>query len=926
MMAEKLETKTSGVQVLPKDANDNELTFFTSVDKATKEWLVSLHHLWQLWKKCDVINDMLTDYFNSAPNPYLSTLRIVANASDFKQIKVNSSLSYTVIEEFAKWLEPRKDLYEHLLVTDLKLAAFKLIIKQNNMQFIKLVANTYEFVQHRAEFLHIIEDLIKEQKYKEVAQYGAMLKLQNFFPNLENVLVPLILQNKLNIVEEFLTDSPEIQKSLIQYLDNLLSPDNNMQVILDNLIDHHKIPDVKISTVQTKPIAKLVTRLVKLYNFPPEICPNVNKKRSEGILNFLIHKRYVDGSLNPSSWREMVEEAVGTDKKLQAAMIRLLLNSKDSKEALYWAKKFDIPKEQWPWVLTYTAENTKDENDGASTSVEKESDWEETADSLNYHELKLHRDCIKVVNTLESFAKFIDNGLKDVHIVGIDSEWKPSFGTKQPDLALIQIATETNVYILDVISIGHNSSECWAQLGPALFENKNILKLGFGISHDMTIIHDSLPALSHVKTYGQGYIDIVELWKKLVNEYKFVFPHENDQHLTKNSLSKLVELCLGKKINKSDQFSNWENRPLRESQLKYAALDAYCLLEVYKILENQSSQLGIPFHDICMEVQHGSQKFQKKNTKKPFQKAHPFAKEPHNLPKQENFHNNESRLKFVPNEKKYLSLNDDTNRLPHPNRFTIAREQNMKMMYYENTRSRNQLQTPYSQTKIPAHKWAVVCDSMLGGLSAKLRLCGCDSNHLVFDQGGERAVKMAISENRVFLTRNKDYLKFSPYLPPGRSYFVQADNPYEQLREVLNYFGVSVMKRNIFSRCQACNSNEFAKITRRFMDKLMKSFDNFTDATSTNDDSKHELYVDNYVKNNSKPNVYRTWILSTNSVNAATCSTKYHVRIQIENVPVNVLKNLQIFYVCERCGKIYWDGSHLERTLNGAIQDLIVHV
>lgn len=39
-----------------------------------------------------------------------------------------------------------------------------------------------------------------------------------------------------------------------------------------------------------------------------------------------------------------------------------------------------------------------------------------------------------------------------------------------------------------------------------------------------------------------------------------------------------------------------------------------------------------------------------------------------------------------------------------------------------------------------------------------------------------------------------------------------------------------------------------------------------------------------------------------------------------------MLQNIQNFYVCEHCGKIYWNGTHLERTLNGVIKDLIYHM
>jgi len=69
---------------------------------------------------------------------------------------------------------------------------------------------------------------------------------------------------------------------------------------------------------------------------------------------------------------------------------------------------------------------------------------------------------------------------------------------------------------------------------------------------------------------------------------------------------------------------------------------------------------------------------------------------------------------------------------------------------------------------------------------------------------------------------------------------------------------------------------------------------------------------------------YRTWRLSMDTIDILSCTTRHRIRVQIEKVPSKILKNVHVFYICEHCGKVYWDGSHLERALNGVIKDLIV--
>lgn len=71
-------------------------------------------------------------------------------------------------------------------------------------------------------------------------------------------------------------------------------------------------------------------------------------------------------------------------------------------------------------------------NEGASTSRGKT--WDPSEDNINYYVLKLPRENIQLIDDRGLFEKFLDNGLRDINMVGIDLEWKPSFGNNNQNL------------------------------------------------------------------------------------------------------------------------------------------------------------------------------------------------------------------------------------------------------------------------------------------------------------------------------------------------------------------------------------------------------------------------------------------------------------------------------------------------------------
>ncbi|KAJ8687517.1 hypothetical protein QAD02_023311 [Eretmocerus hayati] len=830
-----------GLIYIHTEEKDEQLEEFIQLDSATRTWLNSLHHIWSLWKKSKGVTQTLVQYFETAPNPYVSALRILVNTIDFYKSKP-SSLAFTVTEEFLQWITPLKDKYKNCLVIELKIMAFRLVMRQKNMQLTKMVSQAYEFVSDNKSFTYFVEELIKDKKFKEAGQLVGMLELQDSFKDPEVLLLPLLLQNKNTIAEDIMKDHSDMQRSLVTYLDNLLDPRINTFEVLDKFIRDSDIPDVKTDTVYPKPLAKLVARLAKVYNLPPESCPHLHSKRGKGALSFMLHKRYVDGTLSHDSFREMAKEALGSDSLLQAEILRLLINYNDVMEALYFAKNYNVPREEWPWVLSTYA----DENPGAvvnaneADATQNEENWDED-DGLTYHTLNLSRERIQMVDDVRSFEDFLSYGLRGVNIVGIDSEWKPSFSIKKPELATIQIATRSDVYILDVTTLGNVVPSLWTELGKTLLDNRNILKLGFGINQDIAVIKDNLPPLANIRFHTSGYLDLSHVWKRLLKEPDFEFPYRGDPHFTNENLSKLVELSLGNKLNKSNQFSNWQRRPLRENQIIYAALDAYCLLEVYDALASQCNTYGISFHDVCShqssqkaaEQQEGDGTTPKPKPAKPRVK-HRLATKHQEIPSQSQRspcqpskiyqcldklpRDDQTAQTGLQQDRKTAHVTDN-----YINRGSMyTKENDYRKDGGDNYGSSNSAHYTENAWDPVVFSPGFVCDSMLGGLARQLRKCGLDCAFFDRDKGGERSCRLAFDTGRVLLTKGSNFARFVQMLPRGSCYKVSQVKPGDQLAEIISYFNIRVTQADIFSRCQVCNSNEFVFVSRKTFNRLLQ--------------------------------------------------------------------------------------------------------
>lgn len=166
---------------------------------------------------------------------------------------------------------------------------------------------------------------------------------------------------------------------------------------------------------------------------------------------------------------------------------------------------------------------------------------------------------IRVIDRVDLVDDAIRN-LRKAEIIGFDTETRPSFKRGQSyKVALIQLATPECCYLFRTNIIGLPAALTH------LLEDSSLLKVGLSI-------HDDFHSLEKFRRIEpKSFIDLQTYVKKF--------------RIADNSLSRVYGILFGERISKSQRLTNWEASPLTESQLNYAALDAYSCIRIFQYLE-----------------------------------------------------------------------------------------------------------------------------------------------------------------------------------------------------------------------------------------------------------------------------------------------------------------------------------------------------
>ncbi|XP_075375770.1 exonuclease mut-7 homolog isoform X5 [Mycteria americana] len=851
--------------------------------------LLLLKTLQLLWTKKEMkkqLKEEIRRGFAGLEDPLAGLLDMLESSSDWKG--KGHSLGYYITTELQLWIKEHPAVQQSGIELKKLQARVLRILAQCPANLLDPLISIYQLhTADRNYLLGHVSHLYHKGDYKEAAILSIKLKLQPD-QDVEKMCTPLLLQDKTNLVEDYVGEYPELQSKLLQILDTWCEPGFNIR---DITRQYQGLSRYKPDKFNRKMLSKLVFRLLDRFNVDPALCPNVINQRHLRTLNYLFYKRFVEKTMTQENWTDHVQSTVGENRWLQGHLIQLLISYCDLNTAARWAQRCSLPKEMLPCGVADELQKLQIQE--RVEEATKADNYEESKKNA-YYQLPIPRANIHFLQTWEETLQCWEKVLRPGQVVGIDMEWRPSFGmVGKPRVSLLQIALKDEVFLLDLPRLleqaeTEGEKEKLPHFIQMLYSDAAITKLGYGMSGDLSSLAATWSALKDTDKQAQGVVDLLTVdkqlqkssidWKKggrKVDVLSSEQSYDRGFRQPEKGLSLLVQHVLGKPLDKTEQLSNWEKRPLREEQILYAASDAYCLLEIYEKLRKDPASFGLS-SDLTESL-----------VGKPSIKRR---------------------------AKKQLNKQD----VPSPS------GQQCKG-------SRKETSCP--PAPISPKEFSVVCDNMLQGLGRYLRCLGVDVRMLENEDDHRKAAEIARQEGRVILTSGLPYQTLQSQVAEGRCFSVNcSEKAKEQALQVLKHFNVQVSLADIFSRCQVCNCNKYLKVSRERMRQLVEGS---RQAPGHGDagclvrcEEKPSQSCDAAVPacDAAQPGYtpHGEQLGGPEQCGASAALVEGTV-LQVAAIPPGVLDKAELtdFYCCTRCGKVFWEGSHFGRVVS-QFQDVLV--
>ena len=432
--------------------------------------------------------------------------------------------------------------------------------------------------ENKEAFIPAIENLCQDTYYDIACDVSHTLGLHAVFKK-ETFLLPLIIEDKTPLVEKYLEGAArELQIEIVEWLDSL-HVDNNQKI--SDLCKAHPNPKAaSAKRLYAKPLGRFVDALLEKFKVDGDKhAPRLVTSRRHGAFKHLVGRK-TDANTRLENWRDLVCENCKGDPQLQVRLLDYLTDGRsfdfDFEEAAYFVRRLHISPGLVPHSLNLHMQDTG--NGEAGRADAKEESWDD--ETSQYHKFKLDKRSIVFVSSRPNFLQAV-GALSRARISGLDAEHRPCSLMSHEKVALVQVATPSSVYIFDMIVLGEVlSADDWREMNRKYFSNEMCTILGFGIKGDLSTIARSLREhFVDLPKTATSVVDL-ELLNRRLSGASMARPLEKPFRPTASGLSGLVESLFQHPLDKKDQMSDWDKRPLTENQVSSSRLLTFAVIQL----------------------------------------------------------------------------------------------------------------------------------------------------------------------------------------------------------------------------------------------------------------------------------------------------------------------------------------------------------
>ena len=452
----------------------------------------------------------------------------------------------------------------------------------------------------------VMKELITSNQYKEAIMSITRFRLQSFF-SVQELLPPLIGTDQINLIEAYIGSDRNLQIQFIMLLDKLCSPNTDYLKLYSYFQSSgFTKSDVTNNKLSEHQIKRLAGRLIKTYELDASLFVHFTTAKVSSFTTSLLYQYYFvkenSRQIHTKNWIDLLTASVELKEELQVHLVEGLVKFRDYRIAKYFVNHFNLSR-KIPELTSNLLSNIREFIPAKHGTNDRER-------NQRYYPLHLSFDNIQMIDTPSKLQKCQEYISKKGTVIGIDAEWLMplcNFGILR--LAILQLATKHFVFLLDMVALtGALSESQQVSFIKSLFHTSDTIKLGFAIEGDLKMLGRTWPCVSNLLNTPVSTIDL-QLTASKVKSRSNGFtnsPLKSDTDQTceaqnqtadtqrsaaetmstqslfqKTSLTCLIEECFGFPMDKSNQIANWEKRPIRDDMMTYAALDAFCLLELF---------------------------------------------------------------------------------------------------------------------------------------------------------------------------------------------------------------------------------------------------------------------------------------------------------------------------------------------------------